>query len=888
MKKNKNKSAFIFNSAAKQLIKKLTLAAILILSTHLSFSQAYKWAKSIGSAGDDIGYSITTDAFSNVYITGSFAGTADFDPGVGTQTLTSVGGSDIFFAKYNSNGNYLWAKSIGSSGDDIGYGITTDAFGNFAITGNFRGTADFDPGSGSQILTNTNSTTNTNFNIFFAKYDSNGSYIWAKSIGFIGYGGGESNSIDADASGNIYITGSFNTVGTGTADFDPGVGTQTLTSVGGSDIFFAKYNSNGNYLWAKSIGSIKEDAGRSITTDTSGNVYITGSYGNTDVPFTSAITADFDPGLGTQNLTSIGYADIFFAKYDSNGNYIWAKSIGSTSNNEVGNSITLDVTGNVYITGSFRNVADFDPGGGTQNLTTNSGYNEIFFGKYDSNGNYIWAKKLDGGGNSYGNNITTDAAGNIYITGGFGSVGFATQGYVDFDPGVGMQILTSNAQDIFFAKYDNNGGYLWAKSIGSSSVDLGNSIANDAAGNVYITGSFRNAADFDPGVGTQNLTSLGSKDIFFAKYFDCSPAVTTLISSSNVSCYGFNNGGAIAIAAGGSAPYSYLWSSDVAWISDTTFSISNLTAGSYTITVTDINDCENTATFTITEPDSFIPQPNICMVTVDSVSQNNVIYWDNTGYTATDTFYVYRDIANNNYALIGKQPYSSMQFSDTVRVLYLANGDPNASSWRYKIAAKDSCGNMSAMSPYHQTIFFQNNSGNFNWTPYQIEGATLPIPALSNYLFKRDNLSTNNWNTIQTLSASSTLYTDLNYALYQTTGNWRIETQWSIFCSGLAQKINAVSKSRSNVKNNNTVVTNLVSLTINDFKIMPNPASAELTISSAIKFTDVKIVNSIGQIVQESKYNNTVSVAELSSGIYFVQLFNENGKLLKVAKFIKE
>jgi hypothetical protein len=854
MKKNKYNSAFIFNSAAKQLIKKLTLVAILILSTHLSFSQAYKWAKSIGSAGEDRGNSITTDASGNVYITGSFAGTADFDPGMGIQTLTSVGGSDIFFAKYDNNGNYQWAKSIGSTGYDGGNSITTDASGDIYITGNFRGTADFEPGVGSQNLTSIGFD-----DIFFAKYDSNGNYIWAKSIGSTGSDSG--SSITTDVSGNVYITGGF----AGTADFDPGLGSQLMNSTGQADIFFAKYNSNGNYLWAKNIESAGFDLGFSITTDAAGNLYITGFFEG---------TADFDPGVGTQNLTASGTRETYFAKYNNNGNYIWAKSIGSAGYNS-GRSITTDAAGNVYVTGQFVGTADFDPGVSTQ-IINPIGQDDIFFAKYNSNGNYIWAKSIGGTGIGFGSCITTDASGNVYITGYY-------EGTTDFDPGVGTQNLVSFSSGVnsFFAKYNSNGNYLWAKSIGTTGYNSGNSITTDATGNVYVTGSFVATADFDPGVASQLLSSIGNDDVFFAKYFDCSSqlaVITCSVSSSNVSCYGYNNGEAIATAGGGSAPYSYSWSN-----SATTFSISNLSVGIYSVIVQDQNNCTTTSSVSII---STLPQPNICMVTVDSVSQHNVIYWDNTGYTATDSFYVYRDIANNNYALIGKQPYSSMQFSDTVRTLYLANGDPNASSWRYKIAVKDGCGAMSAMSAYHQTIFFQNNAGNFNWTPYQIEGQTVPISALSNYLFKRDNLSTNNWNTIQTLSASSTLYTDLNYALYQTTGNWRIETQWSIFCNGMAQKVNAVSKSRSNVKNN--YFTNLPQLSVNEFKIYPNPASAELTISSPIKFTDVKIVNSIGQIVQESKYNNTVSVMELSSGIYFLKLFNENGNLLKVAKFIKE
>lgn len=145
--------------------KTICIIAVFILTGYPSFSQNYQWAKSIGSGNSDYGYSITVDASENVYITGFFMGIADFDPGAGTANLTSVGISDIFFAKYNSSGDYQWAKSIGSINEDRGRSIAVDASGNVYITGNFQGTADFDPGAGTANLTPVGSS-----DIFFAKY----------------------------------------------------------------------------------------------------------------------------------------------------------------------------------------------------------------------------------------------------------------------------------------------------------------------------------------------------------------------------------------------------------------------------------------------------------------------------------------------------------------------------------------------------------------------------------------------------------------------------------------------------------------------------------------------------------------------------------------------
>ena len=254
------------------------------------------------------------------------------------------------------------------------------------------------------------------------------------------------------------------------------------------------------FEWAKSMGGTGQDYGISITTDASGNVYTMGRFQN---------TVDFDPGAGTFNLTSNGDADIFIQKLDANGTFIWAKSMGGAGEDH-GRSITTDAAGNVYTTGNFYGAVDFDPGAGTFNLTTNGG-TDIFIQKLDESGTFIWAKSMGGTSGSFGWSITTDAAGNVYTTGNF-------YGAVDFDPGAGTFNVTSNgSDDIFIQKLDANGNFLWAKGMGGTGSDAGNSITTDALGNVCTTGDFESTVDFDPGAGTYNLTSNGLDDIFIQK-----------------------------------------------------------------------------------------------------------------------------------------------------------------------------------------------------------------------------------------------------------------------------------------------------------------------------------------------------------------------------------
>ncbi|MGZ3902278.1 MAG: PKD-like domain-containing protein [Bacteroidia bacterium] len=284
-----------------------------------------------------------------------------------------------------------------------------------------------------------------------------------------------------------------------------------------------------------------------------------------------------------------------------------------------------------------------------------------------------------------------------------------------------------------------------------------------------------------------------------------------------------------------------------------------------------------------------LPVPSICMVSVDSTSTYNEIYWDKSAFAHSVKFHLYRDTANNNYGLIGIVPFDSLSmFKDANRSLYAANGDPNVSSWRYKMAVEDSCGNMSAMSPYHQTMFMQDNSGNFIWNQYQIEGQTTPISQLNSYLFERDNNSTGVWNNIQTLSASSTAYTDPNYSTYQMSANWRSETQWTISCTptyrqaGNGNIQSTIVRAKSNITNNRTTDVKIVE---HSFNVYPNPASGEITIklNKDCKNCSVELYNSLGQVLLTEKLSsseNKINVSEFENGIYYLKLNSENKQQL--------
>ena len=500
-------------------------------TTIMAQNNTYKWAKSVGTSTAEASQSITIDATGNIYTTGYFQGTVDFDPGPGVTNLVSSGGNDIFITKFDANGNLIWAKSIGGTSADISYGIALDATGNVFTTGYFGGSADFDPGIGIQNLTSAGS-----FDIFICKIDSNGDYVWAKSIG--GASNDAALGIKLDSNTNIYLVGYF---GSTTIDFDPSVGVANLTNNGSGDGFVSKFDTNGNYIWAKTIGGTSIDQATTLNIDASANIYIVGYFSG---------TVDFDPSVNTANMTSGVSMDFFICKFNTNGEYVWAKKFESATAKS-GSAVGIDNNGNTYIAGTFAGTVDFDPSASTANLTSNGG-NDNFICKLNANGEYVWVKSFGGTGAETVSGITFDSDNNIYSTGSF-------TGTVDFDPSTNTDAKVSNGNtDIFINKLDVDGNYVWTTCYGGTGADRGIALAVDGSNNVITTGTYSLTVDFNPGASVANLTSNGSTDVFFSKLGTCVPVFstdvqtscgaflwygTTYTSSNNTATYSFTNEG---------------------------------------------------------------------------------------------------------------------------------------------------------------------------------------------------------------------------------------------------------------------------------------------------------------------------------------------------------
>ncbi|HEX7846248.1 MAG TPA: SBBP repeat-containing protein [Chitinophagaceae bacterium] len=377
------------------------------------------WARQMGGPESDAALSLATDAAGNVYITGYFAGTANFNPwGAGFIVTSYGGGSDIFISKLDGNGNHVWTKQCGGIDYEYGHSIKLDPSGNIYVTGLFSGIADFDPGPGILNLTQTGA----GFENFVLRLDANGNLLWAANAGG-GIGSSSSPAIAVDNAGNAYIAGMF----TGTYDFNPGPGVNNLSSPVGRDFFILKLAANGGFSWVRHMnGSSADDFANNITLDASGNVLIIGGFQN---------TVDFDPGTAVYNLTSFGALDIFVCKLDNNGNFLWAKQMGGAGS-DMGFAVATGIAGDVYTTGIFGGTGDFDPGICVYSMSPLDNIGDVFLSKLDVDCNFLWAKQMGGPSENVGHSIAVYPSGNVYTAGYFRQI-------CDFDPAAPVYNLTA-------------------------------------------------------------------------------------------------------------------------------------------------------------------------------------------------------------------------------------------------------------------------------------------------------------------------------------------------------------------------------------------------------------------------------------------------------------
>ncbi len=370
---------------------------------------------------------IAVDGPGNVYTAGWFLGTVDLDPSAVTASFSSIGNSDTYITKLDVNGDLVWARRIGTSGDDTPYSISVDPSGNVLVSGKIQGTVDFDQGPG---------IANGNAGDYILKLNSSGDFIWVDTFGL-----GIANTVlTTDDSGNVHATGTF----FGTQDFDPSSGTSNITSSGVADIFVLKLTPSGSLTWARNMGGTGSsfNTGADIAVDLSGHVFVTGYFSS---------TIDFDPDGGITNLTSAGDTDAFVLKLDTDGEFEWVRQFGAADTDQ-GVKIDIDLAGNASVGGTFKNTIDFDPGPSNVSLSSASNSVDYFIVRLTTNGDYIWAGRVGDASDEYFNTSTADGAGNVYFS------GYASAA-VDLDPGAGTFFNPSAGG--FISKVDASGVFQW-------------------------------------------------------------------------------------------------------------------------------------------------------------------------------------------------------------------------------------------------------------------------------------------------------------------------------------------------------------------------------------------------------------------------------------------
>lgn len=360
-------------------------------------------------------------------------------------------------------------QNVGGTWNDGVWSMATDSEGSVYVIGYFG-----------SIITFGDITLNAydEYRMFIAKMNANGDWLWANQLSIGAYWCG--NALAIDNEDNCYVMGQFS----GSITF----GAISLSSSSPMGLFVAKLDSDGNWLMAVQAGGVGSIDQYNIAVDADNNAYVTGTFSN-------VVT------FGTNILSSTGGSiNTFVAKLDATGNWLWAKqTLGG--NLVVPQGIALDSDANIYLTGYFTAPATF----GEHALTCD--IMDTFVTKLDSNGNWLWARKsgsTNGQGIAMAYGITIDSMANIYVAGVF-------QNTVSF--GNDSLISISQSEDIFVAKMDTNGNWLWARQAGGQENDCARDIAIQSDDLLYIFGSFIGSATF----GNRTLNGFGDQDIFVAR-----------------------------------------------------------------------------------------------------------------------------------------------------------------------------------------------------------------------------------------------------------------------------------------------------------------------------------------------------------------------------------
>lgn len=527
------------------------------------------WTKTGGGINDDEIKDIAVDLNGNIYITGLFKNNMIFQ----SSSVASYGGNDFFLAKLNPEGNLIWLKSGGGANDDYGTGVAVDSDGNIFVTGTFSGIAYvndivlYPNGNGSDI--------------FLLKYSPDGNIIWNRK-----YGGNEN-----DFSGGITIDNLNNVVFTGSFKSSIVIGSTAVFSLGATDHFTAKLDNDGNAIWVTNYGSVTDDFGIDLESDSNGNIFVIGEFSGTIF-------------FGPLRLTAQGINDVFLVKLNSLGHAQWVKQAGSVGDNDKAGGVTVDNNRNVYFcykkdqTINSAEIIKFD-NAGTNPLYINMGGNNIVFPK----------------------DIAVDFSNNIYITGMY-------ENSADFGNGPTVSI---GGYDYFLAKYNPDGSFNNVIHSGTSNFDSGNAICTDGNNSIIV--------------GLCSPATQGALDavvIKYKKYF-----LFGDINIASINCD--RNNMCISVGViGGTEPITYNWSNG-----QSSNNICGISAGTYTLTATDASNCSIEKTIIIPNPapPTITLPPSIQACPFDTITLAPGYGYDSYIWSTGETSQSINVVSSGNYSV---------------------------------------------------------------------------------------------------------------------------------------------------------------------------------------------------------------------------------------------
>lgn len=906
----------------------------------------YNWAERLGTPAQDQINTMAVDNNGNVYVASTFSGSIDIDPGPGVMNLVSAGMNDIYIQKLNSAGNLVWACSIGGLLDETTRDLILDATGNILLSGTFQDTVDFDPGSSKFTLGTVSSTTLaaafllklTNSGSFFSvgqhggrsailtcdnsgnilmsgifsnlpacdvdpgltthtissvtqyggyvvKFDPSLNFIWAKAWSY--NWNMDLAKIRTDPSGNVYVAGDFH----GSLDFGPGPGTYTFTTTNFYNAgFLLKLDNSGSFLWARRLGDHSgncEILGLDI--DNSSNAYVTGPF---------SYPADLDPGPGILTYSFSSGSSFFIEKINPSGVMDWVKVIGTSFLSSSSHDLSLDANNNVYVTGSYSGVGDFDPGPNT--FLLGWGWNDpVFILKLTSNGDFLHAASI---GNGYagaynaGKVISVDPAQNIYVAG-------VCAGACDFDPGPTTATLAASVGwDGFVAKYCQAPGPLQiiGPAITCSSSNAYSVVPGSNTNYTWTLPSAYSSTISNNIVNTSNMFASGI--ITVAASNTCGATFNNTLAVTLTNSIQVNPGPAATICLNyyaylqASGANSYQWSNGVSASSNLVAPLANTV---YTVTGMAQGCPPSNATVAVfvdpAPPNLVLNSAAFCLgsSTVLTVSGGVSYLWD-TGAT-TNTISV-APTNNTIYVVTGVGLACSTNTTATVTVYYpddihlgssgdicagksstlLAFGNPGTThlwqtgSGSYSIV----------VTPSATTVYSIVSTSSVGCKSYNtVKVSVLPLPNTSvtptqgtvcpgeSILLTAKGASSYTWITGQTTKTVSVQpFVTTTYTVSGQNSAGCFKNAYSTIvvseCTGI-EGINSTSR----------------------IYVFPNPNNGKFTLKNH-SFTHISIVNMIGQTVKSIELRNNgaeqaIDISELAPGIYIMLAPDFTYKIIK-------